>query len=134
MGANQRFIRSRDLKADLARLNEHYSNHPEVNLQGLMRVAQFPPLTGGFMVNDLYDELRPGWREQAAKPPPAMSPEAHKELLERMKVIQSAPGLEPPTQAGFDIHSVDSVIIQRRVPLRRGNYQFLPPQVQPDEE
>jgi hypothetical protein len=61
---DQRFIWGRDLKADAAKLVEHYEALPaDIRRTGSLNYARLPPEEGDFLTAKIFDELRPGWRE-----------------------------------------------------------------------
>ena len=63
MRDNQTFVRGDDLKADLAKLDAHYSALPdEVKASGLHRFASNPPDDTSFLVTRLWDLYMPKWR------------------------------------------------------------------------
>jgi hypothetical protein len=122
---DQLFVRSAELKKGLAELDAHYSAHPNIATAGLMKVASWPPTDGQFFVANLYDQLRPSWRKRAATPLPEMNPEAHAKILADLKIYQD-PQRAKPARHDFGVDAADSVVIERRVPLRRGKWQFMP--------
>ena len=64
MRSNQMFVRGAELKADLARLDVHYSALPdEVKNSGLYRFASSPPEDTSFLVTRLWDRYVPNWRQ-----------------------------------------------------------------------
>ncbi len=66
----QTFIDREDIKTDLKALTNHYHNHPELETEGLIRLAQYPPLEGNFKICNIYDRFCPDWRAHAANPIP----------------------------------------------------------------
>jgi len=62
--SNQRFFWGPDIKADAAKLRVYYETLPEETRRtGSMTYARLPPKEGSFLVSEIFDELRPGWRE-----------------------------------------------------------------------
>ena len=58
LDSRQVFIRGDDLKADLAKLDAHYSLlSDEEKLRGVMSFAHYPPVEGDFLVSKLWDKL-----------------------------------------------------------------------------
>ena len=56
--SKQRFIWGAELKAELKRLDEHYSAFPEdVKSRGVMSFAHAPPTEGDFLTTRLWDEF-----------------------------------------------------------------------------
>lgn len=129
LDCEQVFIRGQDLKADLAKLDAHYSAFPDdVKARGVMSFAHYPPTEGDFLIATLWDKLMaPGWRDNAKRPREPMSPEAERRLVEEMRQIADAPGVRPED---FDSEDADAVVIERRVPMSRGKWRLLPPGVE----
>jgi len=67
MGPEQSFIPGTELKADLRRLDEHYSLLPDnIKALGLYRFASHPPADTTFLVTRLWDRYWPSWRKNAS--------------------------------------------------------------------
>ncbi len=128
LGERQVFVRGQDLKADLARLDEHYSALPdEVKERGVISFAAYPPTEGDFLISRLWDSLmRPDWREHAREPGLKMSKEEGKELVAQIKLMADA----PRTADEFTSDEADAVLVQRMVPVRKGKWRLLPPEVE----
>jgi hypothetical protein len=126
---DQVFIRGQELKHELARLDAHYSTFPdEVKERGVMSFAHYPPTEGDFLTSKLWDQLmRPGWRQNATRPEAPLSAEAQRELFDQLQAIRDAPRVDPRVQ--FTTERADAVVIERKVPLRRGKWRLLPPEV-----
>ncbi len=127
---NQAFVWGEDLKADLGRLDAHFSSLPqEVRDLGIMRFASRPPLEGDFLTTALWDRfLSPKWRElsdeEKMKPPPQIDG-----LAKQISKFGEAKSTEPDPH-GIDMDNVDSMIIQRSIPLQRGKWRILPPGIE----
>lgn len=64
LAKDQVFLSGRELKADLAKLDAHYSQLPEeVRQRGVMVFARRPPADEGFLVSRLWDQFLPEWRK-----------------------------------------------------------------------
>src|SRR5262245_44060777 len=64
LSVRQEFVSGRDLKADLAKLDAHYSALPlDVRERGVMAFAQNPPPNTDFLVTRLWDRFLPRWRQ-----------------------------------------------------------------------
>lgn len=64
---DQTFVDATDLKADLKKLDDHYSALPdEVKASGFHKFANLPPQDTSFLVTRLWDSLGSGWRDIAA--------------------------------------------------------------------
>ena len=94
-----------------------------------MSFAHYPPTEGDFLISRAWDKLMaPGWRDNAKRPPVEMSPEAEKRLIEQVRQMKEAPGAGRGVD--FDTEEADAVTIERRVPMFRGKWRLLPPEVE----
>ncbi|PWC74502.1 hypothetical protein [Azospirillum sp. TSH64] len=90
MNEQQRFIHGPELKADLAKLRRHYDGLPdEVQQQGSLTYAAYPPLDGDFLISRLHDELLPGWRMHARNPI-RITPELNAKLMDHLRPMLDA--------------------------------------------
>ncbi len=128
--ADQVFIRGQELKADLAKLDAHYAALPdEVKERGVMSFAHYPPTDGDFLISKLWDKLMaPGWRQNAARSRKPLSEEAEKRLISQIREMADAPRAGRDVQ--FNSEEADAVVIERKVPLRRGKWRLLPPDIE----
>lgn len=126
----QVFIRGDELKMDLAKLDAHYSQFSdEEKLKGVMSFAHYPPTNGDFLVSSLWDKLmRPEWREWADKKPEARSKENDEKIIAEINALTEAPRAEIEEPAEFD--EPDAMVVQRHIPLYRGKWRMLPPEVE----
>ena len=84
---DQSFVDGPELKADLHKLDEHYSAlSDEIKRGGPDRFAPDPPESTDFFVTRLYDKLRPAWRKKKAERK-ELSKELQDELLKMLKRI-----------------------------------------------
>lgn len=133
LNADQRFVWGADMKAELRRLDDHFSGYPDdVKLSGVMAFAQRPPTEGTFMTSRLWDELlSPNWREPRR---PTTGPDATPEDMARnaqlvrelnAKIAESEP-------AGHDVHidSAEFVVVERQIPIRVGKWRLVSPEVE----
>lgn len=131
----QSFINGSDLKADLRRLDEHYSRLPdEVKDGGLFGFAAYPPADTSFLVTQLWDKHLPRWRkhqDEAAHREP-ISKEAQEALLQLVKRFQKE---STPLDSARPIppEDVAQMTITRRVHIKKGKWKRFPPSVKPDE-
>lgn len=127
---DQVFIPGDDLKTDLAKLDVHYSQlSEEEKLRGVMSFAHYPPVDGDFLTSKLWDKLmRPEWRDWARKPPEMRSKENDAKIVAEINEITDAPRLTMENLGQFE--EPDAVVVQRRVPLYRGKWRMLPPEVE----
>ena len=130
LNSDQVFLPGDDLKADFSKLDGHYSKLPdEVKLRGVMSFAHFPPADGDFVVSRLWNQLmRPGGREYAANRPRSVRKEEQSQILAKLNKITDAPAMENPPE--FSMETADSVTIKRSIPLHRGKWRMLPPEVE----
>ena len=134
MDRQQHFAWAPDLKADLAALRRRYAADPNLEKEGLMRIAADPPLDADFLVSRIYDKLRPGWREEAARPLQSTG-KVSAEVMRQIETLKAAPGVRsgrPPWDESAE--RPDEVLFQREVPLRCGSFRFLPFGVEADLE
>jgi hypothetical protein len=127
---DQVFVPGDELKADLARLDEHYSQLPDkVKERGVMSFAHFPPAEGDFLVSRLWDQLMmPGWREHAMKKPERRSKEEEVRIVAEINALTGAPRVEGPRS--FSLDGAESVVIRRSIPVQRGKWRMVPPEAE----
>jgi hypothetical protein len=130
LDSDQVFIRGDDLKTDLAKLDEHYAHlSDEEKLRGVMSFAHYPPVDGDFLTSKLWDKLmRPEWRDWARKSPEMRSKENDAKIVAEINEITDAPQLTVEDLSQFE--EPDAVVVQRKVPLYRGKWRMLPPEVE----
>ncbi len=125
----QVFLHGDDLKADLARLDAHYSQLPdETKMRGVMSFAHYPPTEADFLVARLWDQLmRPEWRGWATKPPVERSKEMEAKILAELREIADAPRtyVEPPVSD----EELGALTIKRSIPVQRGKWRMVPAEV-----
>ncbi len=121
MDDGQVFIPGTEMKADLAKLDEHYSRLPEEErAKGLMSFAHYPPTNGEFLVSRMWDQLmRPEWREIAAAPRTKMSKEEEAKIVSEVNALTDA-----PTESGDPGPDPSAMVIRRAIPFRRGKWQM----------
>lgn len=121
----QTFVHGSDLKADLKRLDEHYSKLPEeTRARGIRTFASRPPVDGDFLVTRLWDRFLPTWREQVDKAAD-LSDEVRSALLELVKKAASS----PPTSETVTIQEAAFVMTEQKVPRQIGKWRIFPPEV-----
>lgn len=127
---NQVFIRGDDLKIDLAKLDTHYSQlSDEEKRRGVMSFAHYPPVDGEFLVSKMWDKLmRPEWRDWANRPPIPKSKESEAEIIAEINEIAKAP--RSNVEGEGSLEEPNAVLVQRKVPLYRGKWRMLPPEVE----
>jgi hypothetical protein len=127
---DQAFIRGDDLKDDLAKLDAHYSQlSDDEKLRGVMSFAHYPPVDGDFLVSKMWDKLmRPEWREWPTRQPELRSIENDAKIIAEINEIADSPrssikASDPPKEP-------DAVLVQRKIPLYRGKWRMVSPEVE----
>ncbi len=128
--SDQVFVRGGDLKADLAKLDAHYSQlSDEEKLKGVMSFAHYPPVEGDFLISKLWDKLmRPEWREWATRPPVARSAEEDAKIIEALNEIESSPKI--PGKPELAHEEIEAMMIKRSIPIFRGKWRMIPPEAE----
>lgn len=85
-------------------------------------MAPTPPTDGDFLVGRLWDKYLRPWRD---RPNAQTSPEARARLVEELKQLDNAPGLELG-EIDFDVRNPDALAISRMVRKRKGSWWQLP--------
>ena len=127
---DQRFVSGVDFKADLAKLDAHYSLLPEeTRAQGTMRFAPRPPLEGEFLTSQLWDMFCPGWRARQDVNTEDMSPEQHEKILKMIKEkMKAAP--EGSVVNSVPVDELDSLMLGRKMAPSMGKWRILPPGIE----
>lgn len=124
---DQEFINGMDLKTDLKKLDDYYSQLPEeVRRQGVTKFADWPPSDGNFLVTRLFDRFLPRWRE-ISKKRINISKEKEAEIVQRLKRMKE--GTQVNQGEGVDVQTADYVLFERRVPAQKGKWLLFPPEV-----
>jgi hypothetical protein len=116
----QQFVHGDDLKADLKRLHERYSELPlETREKGLYTFAQFPPDDSSFLTTRLWDTYLPDWRKDSKNV--VEVPEEIKEALaELMRKYQgAAPAADAEAVGTEDLAFAQ---VTRRIKPLKGDY------------
>lgn len=124
---NQLFLDGSELKADLVKLDEHYSLLPdEVKVRGVMSFASRPPHEG-FLTTRLWDRfMRSDWRIKNDIP---RGKETDAKLAEHIKRLADAAEQQRATQPLSDKDD-DFMLIQKFVPVRMGKWRLIPPEAE----
>jgi len=125
----QVFVRGDDLKADLAKLDAHYSQlSDEEKMKGVMSFAHYPPVEGEYLVSQLWDKLMsPDWRKQASEPREPMSKEEQAKIIAEINKIAEAPRARDGANSDEEL---SAVLVQRSIPLYRGKWRMVSPEVE----
>jgi hypothetical protein len=117
----QTFVNGQDLKAELKKLDEHYSRLPESELrQGLINFAPYPPDETDFLTTRLWDKYLPRWRQKISYMD-NNDPEYQKRTLEMVNSCdEGAPGVHPHDER--DVDKLDHVTVKRMVRPKKGKW------------
>jgi hypothetical protein len=128
MRANQTFVRSEELKADLAKLDAHYSCLPsEIKRSGLHRFAKNPPDDTSFLVTRLWDTYMPKWREWKQKEK-QITPEIQEALRQLTEKVRSESKPGNPRER-FTIGEANYVHMESKARSRKGKWEIFGPDV-----
>jgi hypothetical protein len=125
---DQSFVKGHDMKADLRKLDDHYSALPDdVKKSGLHKFADCPPEDTAFLVTRLWDTHIPRWRElKAQKKEPDQS--EHKGLMEHLNRIEKAAESSDPS-ARISVDETQYVSLIRNVMRKKGKWERFGPNV-----
>lgn len=128
--ANQTFVNGMELKADLAKLDQHYSALPnDIKDRGIYHFANYPPIESSFLVSRLWDKHMSSWRNNQAKHRPTGKIDVPDDLLEKIKRFgKEAVPSDPSTLVSSD--DADHVVIERSVYARKGKWKRFSPEVE----
>jgi hypothetical protein len=130
---DQMFIWGLDLKKDLARLNEHYSQLPdETKEQGVIRFAPQPPQEGDFLVSSIWDQLFPRWRSRRAPRKEGDDRDIMdlmEEIKKKSKCVES-----PSPEIVEDITAAPMISLKRQVRRKKGSWFQVPKDLENDVE
>ena len=128
---DQSFVKGPELKADLHRLDEHYSELPDsVKAEGLYHFAKDPPTEGDFLVSRLYDTHRLGWRKEKMerKELPKHLQDALLQMLNRIE--KDSRSTDPRER--ITIEESDFIGITRHVVPKKGKWVRIKPNAEKD--
>jgi hypothetical protein len=129
LSPEQTFVNGSDLKADLKKLDEHYSQLPEeIQNQGLMTYAQTPPEDTSFLTTRLWDKYLPTWRDKS-KRIDINDPVIRKALDQLMSKVKEANKNGVPHYE-TDLKNIDHLTISRPVATRKGRYRRFTPEIE----
>lgn len=130
LSGKQRFIWGADLKAELKRLDDHYSALPEeTKARGVMSFAHAPPTEGEFLTTRLWDEfMAPHWRRPKESRPDTVTDPAERERLEKVLLeLNEQLKAAAPAAGEVRLKDADFVIVESKVPRRLGKWAIVPP-------
>lgn len=132
MRKDQFMVQGAELKADLMKLDEHFSALPEEELKkGLFRVASSPPDDDAYLTTRL-------WRQcglSTAPKPPVTEQAKYTGLISQMKEVIAL--AKHPQQRSFsrsELKNADHQMIRRMVPREWGKWTIIPPDVEGFDE
>ena len=134
---NQRFIWGADLKAELIKLDDHYSSFPEeVKARGVMSFAHVPPLEGDFLTTQLWNEfVASHWRKpRDTRPDPKIDPAERERLDNTLRELTQK--LKDSQPVGHEVRVKDAAFVIREsaVSVRLGKWQIVPPEAVKDNK
>jgi hypothetical protein len=128
---DQSFVKGTELKADLRKLDEHYSTLPDhVKAEGLHHFAKDPPTEGDFLVSRLYDTHRPGGRKEKAERK-ELSKELQDALLQILNRIEKDSRSADPRER-ITMAETDFIQITRQVHPKKGKWVRIKPAAEKD--
>jgi hypothetical protein len=116
----QQFVHGDNLKADLKRLHERYSELPlETREKGIYTFAQFPPDDSSFLTTRLWDAYLPDWRKDSKNivDVPEDIKEALAELLRKYQ--EAVPALDGEAVTTNDLAFAQ---VTRKIKPVKGDY------------
>jgi hypothetical protein len=131
---DQEFVWGQDLKADLSRLDAHFTNlSDEEKAKGVMSFAPGPHGEPHHLVVRLWDTHLPRWRRQRSDESDKLSEEGQRALVKRLNEFTEA----PTVSARIDdpkFSDPAQLAIQRFVRKRKGNWWLLPKDLKTADE
>ncbi|ASJ76203.1 hypothetical protein [Granulosicoccus antarcticus] len=120
---DQMFAWGIDVKNGLKEINEYFNKLPvETKKLGIFAFAHRPPAQ---IVNnpaiEIWDRLIPQWRESAIEG--VVIPKQNEELRQRMQAVVK--GKKTAAPGKFSSDNVDSMVMKRELPVRRGSWQII---------
>lgn len=123
--ADQDFVWGQDLKAELGRLNKHFSELPSlVQESGIMKFARSPVGDDSALMLRLWDKHVPNWRNRNKNSVKTDS-EGEKKLVDSLRKFTDAPTVEL-TSDDSHFSDPDRLAIQRLVRKKKGSWWQLP--------
>lgn len=126
---HQTFVWGWDLKEDLARLDEYYSELPEeIKQRGLYHFAALPPGDREFLVTKLWDKhMRKDWRE-LGKQNDKSKLTVHGDALSMVKRAANAPSVSHSSKDD-ESADLDYIVTTHYVHRRKGKWNRFPPEL-----
>ncbi len=131
MEQGQSFIWAEDLKASLQAIDQEFSKLPEeVKIQGVYRIASYPPDNITTVVSDMWDKYCGLWRKHKSKKAEEepRDPEKDKELIDLLNKQQKN-SIPVPQNFNPGTNEPDHIMFTRKVRMRKGKWAIMPPEV-----
>jgi hypothetical protein len=128
--ARQHFVSGHELKKDLQALDAYYSALPEAErAQGLFRIASTPPNDEAFMTTRIWKRFGMNVEKKPRPFDHNENKEANDRLVAEMNKLVAAAKSPHGEFAPDEMADPDGIVIQRLVPLERGKWRLMPPDV-----
>jgi hypothetical protein len=126
----QTFLPGTELKAELAKLDAHYSALPESEkAKGVYHMASEPPDDASFLITRLWDKYHPEWRQLGLGRKKAEDLKMTDEVKAFMDELKKA---RPIQESSVTPQGAAYVSMERRVRIHQGKWRRFPPEVKPD--
>lgn len=127
MTKEQDFVWAPDLKSELARVNREMLATSELERQeGLHKFAPYPPGDSSTLMVRLWAKHAPNARRRDESEV-SLSPEAERKVVDQLNSFAEAP--TAPDVAALPTDDLESVMIERLVPARKGSWWLVPKRV-----
>jgi hypothetical protein len=127
--ADQSFVKGRDLKDGLRKIDEYYSAFPEeVRGSGFHKFAGYPPNDSSFLVTQLWDKHLPDWRklkDERRERDPAVD----RFLLDEIKRIEKEAVESGDPHREVSLDDIQFAQMKRTVMRRKGKWERFGPDV-----
>jgi hypothetical protein len=119
---DQQFLWGPDLKQELQKIDEYYSQLPEEEKEkGLFAIAPNPPEDDSFLVTRLWDLYLPRWRSNLQNKI-NLTPEEEASLIKQVKEMRDAKPVSSIEQYGVDFKNPENLSLQAKISHRRGKW------------
>lgn len=129
LNPRQTFVNGVELKEDLKRLDDYYSQlPPDVLEKGFYHYALVPPEDTSFLVTRLWDKYLPLWRMHRDMPD-LNDPAIQADIMEQVtKFEPDAPGVTGHDEQ--DLDKLEFVTLARKVRAKRGKWRIFSPELE----
>ena len=126
---DQSFVRGRDLKDDLRKLDDYYSLLPlEITRGGLHKFAKFLPNCDANLLLQLQDKHLPGWKAKKDSHV-ELTPESQQALMAQLKRIETESVKSATPAADVSMKDLQFAQMNRTVARRKGKWDRFGPDV-----